>query len=110
MKIIHHKGLTQKRWNKFNIFEQMANVGSEVFRMLKWRNRDKKNFEFAFERALELLDLTLADPKNRIRLKEIARVREVLVDYYFDNSYHTTKKSWNKYFYSFNYAARLGHS
>ena len=108
MKIVYHKGLTQKRWNKFNIFEQMANVGSEVFRMLKWQDRDKKNHQLAFERALELLDLTLADSKNRQRLKEIARVREVLVDYYFDNEYQSTAESWSSYFYSFNYAARLG--
>jgi len=110
MKIIYHKGLTTKQWCSKNIFEQMANIGSEVFRMLKSRKKDKKNYELAFERALELLDLTLADPKNRTRLKEIARVREVLVDYYFDNDYSSTKKSWNNYFYSFNYAARLGHS
>jgi len=85
----------------------MANVGSEVFRMLKWKGRDNNNYQLAFERALELLDITMADPKNRIRLKEIARVREVLVDNYFDNQYHSTDKLWNDYFYSFNYAARL---
>jgi hypothetical protein len=49
----------------------------------------------------------MADPKNRKRLKEIARVREVLVDTYFDNQYHSSEKQWYNYFYSFNYAARV---
>ena len=98
-----------KRWQKFSFIEQMANIGSEVFRMLKWRGKDDRNSTLAFDRALELIDLTLTDPKNKIRFKEIARVREVLVDYTFDNEYKTTDKYLNNYFYSFNYAARLGH-
>lgn len=106
MKRQHHQ-LAKGKWQKLSFFEQMANIGSEVFRMLKWRNRDKRNYESAFERALELLDLTIADPKNRERLKEIARVREILVDTYFDNQYHSTEKQWNNYFYAFNYAARV---
>lgn len=35
----------------------------------------------AFERALELLDLTAADPKNQSRLRELRRVREALSDH-----------------------------
>ena len=34
----------------------------------------------AFERALELLDLTIADVKHRSRLRELTRLREVLAD------------------------------
>ncbi len=109
MNIIYHKGLTTKNWFSKSIFDQMANIGSEVFRMIKWRKKDKKDSELAFERALELFDLTLADPKNRTRLKEIARTREMFVDYSFDNVYHSTDQNWQDYFYAFNYAARLGH-
>jgi len=108
MTIIFHKGLTTKQWFDMNIFEQMANIGSEVFRMLKWRKKNIKDSHLALSRALELLDLTLSDPKNKNHLKEIARVREVLVDYNFDNVYQTTDKFFENYFYSFNYAARLG--
>ena len=107
MNIIYHKGLTNKEWNSKDIFYQMANIGSEVFRMIKWRKKNKENSELAFERALELLDLTLADKGKKTSLKEIARVREVLVDYNFDNEYKTTDEFWQKYFYGFNYAARL---
>jgi hypothetical protein len=108
MKIIYHKGLSAKKWFAKNIFEQMANIGSEVERTIIWREKDQKYSKIAFERCLELIDLTVTDPKNKNRLKEILRVREVLVDYFmFDNIYGSTDKLWQNYFYGFNYAARI---
>lgn len=107
MKIIYHKGLTAQDWFSKSIFEQMANIGSEVFRMIKWKNKNKEDSRLALERALELLDLTLEDKKNRNSLKEIARIREALVDYNYDNQYSTTDEFWQNYFYAFNYAARI---
>lgn len=107
MKIIHHKGLTTKQWFLKSIFEQMANIGSEVERTIKWRNKNQKYSQMAFERCLELVDLTASDPKNKNRLKEILRSREALVDYFIGkNIYCSTDKLWQNYFYSFNYAAR----
>lgn len=104
----YHQELTQGRWNKFNLFEQMANIGSEVFRAISWQKRDQKLSKAAFERSLELLDLTMADNKNKNRLKEICRVREVWVDYFFgENIYRSTDDNWQNYFYAFNYAARI---
>lgn len=104
-----HKQLAGGRWQKLSLVEQMANIGSEVERTIKWKKKGNKEYSnLAFERALELLDLTIADPKNKNRLKEITRVREALVDYFvFDNSYHSSDKQWQKYFYSFNFAARV---
>lgn len=96
------------RWKKLSLIEQMANIGSEVYRTIKWRDKNKKFFISAFERALELFDLTLMDKKNRKRLKEVARAREVFCDYIVgDNLYGFTDKAWEKYFYHFNYASRL---
>lgn len=108
MKIIHHQGLTSTDWFLKNIFEQMANVGSEIFRTISWREKNPDYSQNAFSRGLELLDLTIADPKNRERLKELLRVRETLIDYFiYDNEYHSTDKQWQNYFFAFNYAARL---
>lgn len=103
-----HKQLAESAWQELNLMEQLANVGSEVSRALNWRERGKKDYSLrAFFRALELIDLTIADPKNRTRLKEICRMREVLVDYFYgENEYHGTPESLRKYFLSFNYAAR----
>ena len=108
MKIILHKGLTTKQWFSKNIFEQMANIGSEVERTIKWRDKDRKYSQMAFERCLELIDLTVSDPKNKNRLKEILRSREALVDYFIGkNIFRSTDKLWQNYFYGFNYAARI---
>ena len=95
------------RWFKFSLMEQMANIGAEVGRAINWREKNKKESQLAFERGLELLDLTINDKKNRKRLKELLLVREMLVDYFcFDNIYGSTDENMNDYFYAFNYAAR----
>ena len=103
-----HPNLADGNWNKIPFFEQMANIGSEVSRSINWKKKNKDYSNKAFERALELLVLTIDDTKNRSRLKELMRLKEVLADYFvFDNEYKSSDDLWQKYFYSFNYAARL---
>ncbi|TSC95089.1 MAG: Uncharacterized protein CEN87_101 [Parcubacteria group bacterium Licking1014_1] len=98
------------RWLKFSLAEQMANIGAEIGRAINWRNKDEKMSKSSFERGIELLDLTIEDAKNKKRLKELLRVREMLVDYFcFNNIYGSSDEKWNSYFYAFNYAARLSH-
>jgi len=108
MKLVYHKDLTLARWEGFSFCEQMANIGSEVFRTMSWRQKNREYSQLAFERALELLDLTLEAVTNSgPRLKELTRLREVLVDYFlFDNVYGSSNKCWETYFGVFNYAAR----
>jgi predicted mannosyl-3-phosphoglycerate phosphatase (HAD superfamily) len=88
--------------------EQMANIGSEVERALNWKARNNAAYcQQAFERALELIDLTLDDVRNHYRFKELARVREAIVDYFSGlNEFASTELLWKKYFLSFTYAAR----
>ncbi len=86
----------------------MANVGSEVERTIKWHGKDQKYSQLAFERCLELIDLTASDPKNKKRLREILRSREALVDYFIGtNTFGSSDKLWQNYFYGFTYAARI---
>lgn len=107
MNNIFHTELAD-RWDTFSIFEQMANIGAEVGRTISWRKKNnEKMSKNALYRALELIDFTVDDPKNKNSLKEILRMREVLCDYCMgDNIYKSTEASWNKYFYYFNLAAR----
>ena len=107
--MIIHKQLAAGGWFKLSLVEQLANVGSDVERTIKWKNKgDLELSQQAFERVLELLYLTVADPKNKGRLKEVLRTREALVDHFvYDNEYNTTDELWQKYFYQFNYAAAL---
>ena len=106
-----HKQLAAGRWNQLSFIEQMANIGSEVERSLNWQAKNNVSYrQKAFERALELIDLTLDDIKNvscASRLKELARVREAIVDFFAGtNQYGSTDALWRKYFYHFTYAAR----
>lgn len=106
--IYQHKDLAKGRWFELPFFEQMANIGSEMERTIKWRKGNQAYSQFAFERMLELLDLTIVDKKNLSRLKELLRVRESLVDYFqYDNIYGSTDKLWQNYFYAFHYASRI---
>src|SRR4030043_2164554 len=101
--------MTNERWQKLSFFEQMANVGSEVERAIVWRKKENPEYShMAFDRALELLELTIDDAKNKRKLRELFRLREVLIDYfYFSNSFNSSDKLWQNYFFSFNWAARL---
>lgn len=103
-----HRQLASGRWHELTFFEQMANVGSEVERAISWKEKNKDDYsQRAFERALELLDLTIGDKRNKNRLREIVRVREALVDHFaFGNSYKSSDKNWRNYFLEFNFAAR----
>ena len=104
-----HQQLANGRWQELSFFEQMANVGSEVSRTINWKEKGNQEYSrLAFERVLELLDLTIADKKNKSKMKEIVRLREVLVDYFvFNNIYQSSDKNWNDYFMAFNYAVRV---
>ncbi len=103
-----HQELGAGKWFSISFLEQMANIGSEVERAIKWKNKGNIDFfQLAFARAIELLDFSLSDKKNNARLKEFARIREALADYFlFDNQYGSSDEKWRRYFYSFNYAAR----
>ncbi len=104
-----HKELADGRWLTLSFMEQMANIGSEVERAINWKNKNNSEYSrMAINRGLELLELTKTDARNVKKLKELARLYEVLVDYfYFDNQYSSSNELWHKYFYVFNYAARV---
>jgi len=103
-----HQGLSAERWAGFSLYEQMANIGSEVERAINWQAKGNKEYSrLAFFRSLELVDLTLKDGKHRSHLREFTRLRECLVDFFAgDKAYGSTADNWRKYFYPFNYAAR----
>ncbi len=56
-----HKQLASGKWEKLTFLEQMANIGSEVGRTITWKNKNRQEYsDRAFERALELLHLTIS--------------------------------------------------
>lgn len=103
--MIQHKDLAESgRWLDMPFAEQMANIGSEVFRAGKWKEKGKvERAQNAADRALELLDFTVQSMVLKHRsAKELLRMREVLCDYYYGNNlYASTNESLNKYFEPF---------
>lgn len=106
---MQHLDLQNGRWSQLSLVEQMANIGSEVLRAMKWKNKGNQMYaDAANVRALELFDLTLSQNKTAPQLKEIARARELWLDYFAgDNQYCQTEEQWQKYFLAFNYAAQI---
>jgi hypothetical protein len=101
-----HNELAAGKWFTMSLAEQMGNIGSEVHRLIQAKN-DQSRFDPAFDRTLELIDLTLADPRWKTGYKEIARVREVLCDIYFgQNEYSTSLEDLDDYFFKFALMAR----
>jgi hypothetical protein len=110
MNDVQHRDLAAGRWWQLSLAEQLGNIGSEVSRAAKWTGRNSELARGALARALELIDLTLDDPRHRAslpRLRELARAREVVVDF-FDgtNEYRSTAASIQKYFDAYALAAR----
>lgn len=108
MNITFHKEAALGKWFQLSVAAQLGNIGSEVHRTSKWVDKDQKLFEGARDRALELFDLTLADPRwHGARLYEIARVREVFCDALFGGKeYGSSLEDLQKYFDEFALAAR----
>lgn len=73
--MIWHQGLTLDKWQKFSKKEQLLMVGTELSRAKN--NLLSKNISsarLAYERAIELLDLTISDQrwnKDYIKLLEL---------------------------------------
>jgi hypothetical protein len=103
-----HKNLAAGGWKKLSFVEQMANIGSELERALNWQAKGNVTYcQQSFERVLELIDLSLDNIKGFPRLKELARLREAIVDYFVGiNRFRFTEDSLRKYFLNFIYAAR----
>jgi hypothetical protein len=108
--MIIHKSLTLERWFQFTLMEQLANIGTDIARVYQWRKEGNLDFSNkALDRAFELLEATMLDPKNQgHRLKEIVLMNLALKDHFLlGNEYNTTEESWQDYFFQFNYAAAM---
>ena len=104
----HHPDLAAGRWHSLSLMEQLGNAGSEVSRALRARDNGHADRErSALNRFLDLIDLTIADPRLRGRRKEICRVREIVCDYFVgENVHRSTPESLDRYFMPYARAAR----
>ena len=100
-----HKELAAGRWATLSLAEQMGNIGSEVSRSLRWYGHSERRFQSSFDRALELLDLSIASAQQHhqsTRLTELCRAREEFCDYFYgDNSWGTDPRRMQRYYDQF---------
>ncbi len=97
---LQHQNLASGRWFELSLAEQLGNIGSEYDRTLKWHEKKDGRFEAAFSRFLELLDLTISNPRLTVpQRRELIRVRESVCEEMTSDS----KKNdyFQKYFFYF---------
>ncbi len=104
--MIQHKELADGRWQEMSLCEQMANIGSEVSRTIKWKEKNNPNqSQKAFERALELIDITLTTNPRKTAIIELCRLRESLCDEFYKTELKGLSEL-NKYLFQFALATR----
>jgi hypothetical protein len=81
----YYTSLSITEWQKLTVAEQMANIGSEVLRALSWEKKNDGIAQRAFERSLELFDIS-KHTKDAGMLKEVCRAREIWVDFFAFNN------------------------
>ncbi|MBI4090977.1 MAG: hypothetical protein HY422_03050 [Candidatus Komeilibacteria bacterium] len=102
---MQHQDLAGGRWSKLSLAEQLGNIGSEYERAKKWREQKDPRFQNAFDRFLELLDLTSTSKNLALaRRRELLRLREVACAELTQAADHSAGLS--SYFYHFALLAR----
>lgn len=100
--------MDKEHWQKLSLVEQLGNIGAEISRARHWEEKgDVESRAKAIERALDLLSLTIADKRWRLRLKEPARLYEILCDVFAGkNTYNVRLQMLENYLSPFAFAAR----
>jgi hypothetical protein len=87
MKLKHHKDLTIQRWRAFPLSKRILMIATELIRARNWiKKKDAEEAKYCYERALELVDLTIDTVKGNL-LGELLRWREIFGFYYYKGNY-----------------------
>ena len=108
-----HPSLAAGRWQSLSLMEQLANIGSEVDRAIRAHAQGRhERSERAFDRAIELFDLTASDARWPVHRKlEILRAREQFCRVFFDETAEPDLAEYlGEYFLQFAIAARRSRS
>jgi len=102
VQLVQHKGM-EESWKSHSLVWQLANIGSEVSRSI--RNIGKPaRFQGAYERALELFDITIeyaVESETPARVREVCRAREEFCDFFNGNSFKTDPVRMQQYYDQF---------
>ena len=79
MRLKYHRDLTKEKWSQFPFFQQILMVANELHRANKWIEKgDFSEVKLCYERAFELLYLTVEIPPKERKLRELLRFKEML--------------------------------
>ena len=78
-----HKNLNRERWKTFDKSQQILMIANELNRAKNWIIKgDLEEVTNCYERAFELLDLTISLTARKNLLRELLRFREILAIQY----------------------------
>lgn len=70
--------MTLERWQIFTKHDQMLHIGAAVIRASTAQENDTKSFAFFINEALNLVELTLKDPKWQVQIHGLYGLRQEL--------------------------------
>ena len=93
MALKHHKTLTIEKWAGFAFSKQIIMIANELNRAGNWLEKnDSAEAQACYERALELLYLTVSVLKDKRKLRELVRFQEMLA-YLYTNTEAAAKEN-----------------
>jgi len=82
-----HKNLKPERWGKFSARQRELMIANELNRAKNWiAKNDLEGVNNCYERALELLYLTIEITKDKNRLREYLRLQEMMGKLYIEKN------------------------
>jgi len=72
------------RWENFSKRQQLLTIGAEFMRAKTWQKKDQEKFLSALERAMELIDLTIADKRWQGNFLVPLKLREEVAKFYIN--------------------------
>ena len=83
MNLRYHKSLTPQKWETFPFSRQILMIANELNRAGNWiRKDDSSETKNCYERAIELLWLTVETLKEKRKLRELLRFRGLVARSY----------------------------
>lgn len=100
--------IDQQKWQTLTFYQQIGNIASELSRAILFKDQNSvEHMNFSLWRLLELLGLTIDDQKNKFRLRELCRFKELISDWYCQtHEYEFNPESLKRYSLGFVMLAR----
>ncbi len=86
--------MTEERWRIIPKREQLLAIGAEFERARVWERKGEVQFKGALERALTLIDLTIADSKWKAERLQLFVLRDLVAGHYVGTAQGSIRKAY----------------